>query len=498
MTLASTLQEHIRAAFSGLYIQTVEPEDALSEIATLCHAQAWRLATWDLNQGLTIFGAAQSDSAPTASDPLAAIRSLAALANSESPTLLVLRGFHRFLGSAEIVQALEQQLHLGKTQQTFVVILAPLVQLPAELERLFVTVEHDLPSREQLAMIARGVATEERELPSEQELAAVLDAASGLTRYEAEGAFALSLVRHGELRPETLWQLKSSLLRQSGLLQLHRGGETFEQLGGLDGLKAFCRQAMRPAARRAGVRPRGILLLGVPGTGKSAFAKALGTETNRPILTLDVGALLGGIVGETERNVRQALRIADAMAPCVLFIDEVEKGLSGVASSGSTDSGVTARLFGTLLTWLNDHASDVFVVATANDVQKLPPEFSRAERMDGVFFLDLPSPTERQAIWQLYRQYYQLDATQCLPNDDGWTGAEIRACCRLATLLDVPLVEAAQQIVPVAITAAETIERLRNWASGRCLSAQQAGIYRREAAITNKPRRTVRRDLSNN
>ncbi len=498
MNLANALQEHIRAAFSGLYVQTVEPEDALAEIATLCREQAWRLATWDLNQGLTLLGAARSELAPTASDPLAAIRSLAALANHERPTLLVLRGLHRFLNSAEIVQALEQQLHLGKTQQTFAVILAPVVQLPAELERLFVTIEHELPSREQLAMIAQGVATEEHELPSKQALAAVLDAATGLTRYEAEGAFALSLVRHGELRLETLWQLKSSLLKQSGLLQLHRGGETFEQLGGLDGLKAFCRRALRPMPRRAGVRLRGILLLGVPGTGKSAFAKALGTETGRPTLTLDVGALLGGIVGETERNVRQALRIADAMAPCVLFIDEVEKGLSGAANSGPTDSGVTTRLFGTILTWLNDHTSDVFVIATANDVTKLPPEFSRAERMDGVFFLDLPNSAERQAIWQLFLRHYQLDATQRRPIDDDWTGAEIRACCRLATLLDVPLVEAAQQIVPVAVTAAETVERLRTWASGRCLSAQQAGIYLRDAAITPQPRRAVRRDPSQN
>jgi SpoVK/Ycf46/Vps4 family AAA+-type ATPase len=142
------------------------------------------------------------------------------------------------------------------------------------------------------------------------------------------------------------------------------------------------------------------------------------------------------------------------MAPCVCFLDEVEKAFSGVGNSGQTDSGVSARLFGTFLSWLNDHESDVFVVATANDITKLPPELSRAERFDGVFFLDLPSAEQRQAIWKIYIERYQLDASQKLPADDDWSGAEIKACCRLAALLDLPLIAAAQNIVPVARTSA--------------------------------------------
>lgn len=498
MTLAVTLEEHVRAAFSGLYVQTAEPDEALAEIRSLCHAQSWRLATWDLNEGLVAHGSTADAATSTTIDPLAAVRAVATLADSNCPTLCVLRGFHRFLGSPEVVQAVERQLHLGKTQQSFIVILSPVLQLPAELERLFVVVEHELPSREQLLSIARGIATESGELPADEELTAVLDAATGLTRYEAEGAFALSLVRHATLRPEALWQLKSGMLKKSGLLQLHQGGEKFDQLGGLEALKAFCSRALCGGVRAAGVRSRGILLLGVPGTGKSAFAKALGAEMGRPTLMLDVGALMGGIVGDTERNIRQALRIADAMAPCILFVDEIDKGLSGVAGSGQTDSGVTARLFGTLLTWMNDHISDVFVITTANDVSKLPAEFSRAERMDGVFFLDLPTPAERRNIWQLYRQYYGLVAEQSLPQDEGWTGAEIRACCRLAVLLEAPLLETAKQIVPVAVTAAESVERLRAWASGRCLSACHPEIYRRETTATSKASRSIRRDPANN
>jgi len=328
----------------------------------------------------------------------------------------------------------------------------------------------------------------------------VLDAAAGLTRYEAEGAFSLSLVRHNAVRPHAVWELKAGMLKKSGLLSLHRGSESFTNLGGLEALKDFCLRAMRRQGHQDALRrPRGVLLLGVPGTGKSAFSKALGAETDRPTLILDVGALLGSLVGQTEQNIRQALRIADAMQPAVLMIDEVEKALSGVASSGSTDSGVSARLFGTVLTWLNDHQSDVFTICTCNDISKLPPEFSRSERFDGVWFLDLPDVQQKRAIWRIYLDLFNLDPTQPKPVDADWTGAEVRSCCRLAALLDVPLVEAAQNVVPVARTAHESVERLRTWASGRCLDADRGGIYSRSPASTIvKPGRKVNRDPSNN
>src|ERR1017187_3597291 len=179
------------------------------------------------------------------------------------------------------------------------------------------------------------------------------------------------------MRPEVIWDLKAQTLRKSNLLRLHRGKEAFESLGGLANLKSFCSRALQPNKK---VKPRGLLLLGVPGSGKSCFARALGNETGRPTLVLDMGALYGSLVGSTEANVRQALRIADAMAPCILFTDELEKSLAGVGGQG--DSGVSTRLFGTLLTWLADHDPDVFFIGTANDVSKLPPEFTRAERLD--------------------------------------------------------------------------------------------------------------------
>ena len=208
---------------------------------------------------------------------------------------------------------------------------------------------------------------------------------------------------------------------------------------------------------------------------------------------------MGLLVGSTEANIRQALKIIDAMSPCVVMVDEVEKALAGVASSGSSDSGVTARLFGTFLTWLNDRTSDSYVICTCNDISKLPPEFSRSERFDGIWFLDLPGREQKDAIWDIYLKMFELDTDQVRPKDDQWTGAEVRACCRLAALLDLPLTAAAQNVVPVAVTAAESVERLRQWAAGRCLDAEGGGIYHADGAgIVSKPGRKVRRDPSNN
>jgi hypothetical protein len=496
MTLTERLGEYVRACFTGLWIESHEHEDALREMAQLCADQNWQLVTWNIDSGLAS-GGQPNDADRSASDPLAAIRTLRS-ATGDTATLLVLSNFHRFLNSAEIVQALAEQLVTGKQTRTFVVVLSPVVAIPVELEKLFVVVEHQLPNREQLHEIAAGIAAEEGELPTGTELDTVLDSACGLTRYEAENAFSLSLVRHGRITSEAVWELKSGMLKKSGLLELHRGQDDFAALGGLGSLKAFCRRSLlQPGRGNPLKRPRGVLLLGVPGTGKSAFAKALGRETGRPTLILDVGALMGSLVGQTENNIRQALRIADAMAPCILFVDEIEKGLSGVASSGQTDSGVSARLFSSLLTWLNDHTSDVYFIATSNDISMLPPEFSRSERFDGIFFLDLPAEAEKAAIWQLYIQQFELDADQRRPDDDKWTGAEIRSCCRLAALLDIPLLEAARNIVPVAVTAAESVDRLRHWSDGRCLSAHEAGIYSCGPTKTRR-RRQVATDPSRN
>jgi ATPase family associated with various cellular activities (AAA) len=497
MSLSQQMTDYIHAAFSGLWVQTFEPDEAERELVEHGRQSGWTVAVWDIARGLRL-PTSNGVAAAEATDPVSVLRGLPALASETGvepgTTLVLLPNFHRFLHSAEIVQVLAEQLSLGKQRRTFVVVLSPVVQIPLELEKRFVVLDHALPTRDQLGIIAREVLSDVPEsLPSGRSWQALLDAASGLTREEAEGAFALSLARHDELRPEAIWELKAQSLRKQNLLTLHRGQENFATLGGLSTLKTFCQRALQPGRS---VKARGTLLLSPPGCGKSAFCRALGHEVGRPVLTLDIGTLMGGLVGDTERNVRQALQIADAMSPSILFVDELEKGLSGVGGTG--DSGVSTRLFGTLLSWLADHESDVFFIGTANDISRLPAEFTRAERLDAVFFLDLPAAAERQTIWQLYRRQYDIPANQPVPVDTDWTGAEIKSCCRLSALLDLPLTEAATNVVPVAHTAAESLAKLRQWASGRCLSADRPGLYVHQAGSTEGPRRKVRRDSSLN
>lgn len=493
MTLSTELWELIRAGFSGVWIETLESTEAIAEITQLARDHDLGLMRWNLDLGLV--GIDGELDATVGRDPLSVIRSLQAITDDRS-TLLLLENFHRFIDSAEICQALQTQLLHGKQNGRHIVVLSPTVKLPAELERQFVVLHHPLPTKEQLRAIADSLVTEDPEALPESMASQLIDAASGLTRAEAESAFSLSLVRRGRLAADEVWELKGRWLRKSGLMSLHRSETGFETLGGLDSLKQFCKHSLRQHSAGLAVRARGLMLLGVPGTGKSAFAKALGKETNRPVLCLDVGALMGSLVGQTEHNIRQALQTADAMAPCVLFVDEVEKALSGVASGGRGDSGVTSRMFGTLLTWLNDHTSDVYVVVTCNNIQQLPPEFSRAERFDAIMFLDLPGRAEKDSIWQIYRSEFSIDDQDQAPVDDAWTPAEIKACCRLSVLLGITLREAARYIVPVGVTAAEDIQRLRNWASGRCLDASRPGVYHatsggKEPAAT--PARRVRK-----
>jgi hypothetical protein len=494
MNLGPLFAEHVRACFAGIWIESHEHADALDELTVVCRSESWTLATWDVAAGLACPGFSSAES--VGPDPVAAIRALGNMAAPDGTAVLVLANFHRFLQSAELVQAMARQIVAGKQSRTILVVLAPLVSIPPELEKLFVVLTHELPDRSQLEAIARGVATEPGDLPEGDYLERVLDAAAGLTRLEAENAFSLSLVRHGRIEVDTVWAAKTQGLRKSGLLSLYCSENDFRRLGGLESLKSFCRRALAGRSRHdANKRPRGVMLLSPPGCGKSQFCKALGREVGRPVIVLDVGSLMGSLVGQSEQRTRQALQTIDAMAPCVVMIDEVEKAFAGLGSQG--DSGVAARMFGTFLTWLNDHESDVFVVCTANDVSKLPPEFARSERFDAVFFLDLPVRAEKDAIWAIYCNQFGIPVAEPRPDDSDWTGAEIRACCRLAALLETTLVDAATNVVPVAVTAAESIARLRSWADGRCLSAHVPGLYR-QARASDKPRRRVTQDPSAN
>ena len=320
--LAAKLAELIAAAFPGVLAVSPEPEEVLRDLAGLCRDRGWNLAAWTADGG-------EEDPA----DPLAAVKALPASGDGETPSLLAMVHPQRFFASPELLAAIRTALAAGKTRRTHLILIQPTGESPPELSRDFASLDCPLPSRDELEAVAKGVATEKGELPDP--LAPALDAAAGLTRSEAENAFALSLVRHGRLDPCPLWELKAKRLAAGGPLSLSRGGAGFDALGGMAALKAFCRTALTNGSPRA--EAKGVLLLGPGGVGKSSFARALGAEVGRPTLTLDVGALMGGVVGATEENTRRVLATVAAMAPCVLFVDEVERASAGTTGGGAQD-----------------------------------------------------------------------------------------------------------------------------------------------------------------
>jgi SpoVK/Ycf46/Vps4 family AAA+-type ATPase len=198
----------------------------------------------------------------------------------------------------------------------------------------------------------------------------------------------------------------------------------------------------------------------------------LGKSLGVPTAAMDFGRMFGSLVGESEERIRAALDVVDSFSPCVLRIDEIEKGLSGIQSSGQTDGGTGSRVFGTFLNWLNDHKSRVFVVATCNDISKMPPEFLRAERWDAIFFVDLPTEKEQETIFKLYRDQYKVKGTP--PDMSGWSGAEIKSLCRIAAMMGTDVTAARKYIMPLSQSMAEKIESLREWAGSRTIPASDA------------------------
>lgn len=491
MPTTESIPELIQAGFSGLWVRSYEPDEVERLFQAMGHQRQWKLLAWDCARGIRDITPNAIGGVPNvqADTPVAALNKCDWRSEDNKPVILLMHNLHRWIDAPPVAQALQNQIIEGKTIRRFVCAVSPVVKLPSEIEKLVTVVEHPLPTTSELEKIGREL---HEDIPPSP---ASLRAAAGLTRTAAENSFTLSLVRHGNVDPSVVWELKAQELEKSNALSLHKGAERFSDLGGLEALKSFCHRAL---TRNTGEKAKGVMLLGVPGTGKSAFAKALGNETERPTLCFDMNSLMSKYVGDSESNLKAALAVADAMSPCVLFVDEIEKALAGGASSQSGDSGVSRRLFGALLSWLNDHQSDVFFVGTCNDVQSLPPEFARAERFDATFFLDLPTFEERDAIWRNYIRAYGLrheDAVVETPPSEDWTGAEIKACCRLAKMLDVPLSAAAEYVVPVAVNARDKINALRDYAQSRCLSASKPGRYVRptQAATQRAERRALSR-----
>jgi SpoVK/Ycf46/Vps4 family AAA+-type ATPase len=355
------------------------------------------------------------------------------------------------------------------------------------------------PTKEQLAPVLEGIVESAKLTGIEgNQRDKVLDAACGLTTIEAENAFALSVVEAGNIDSLVVAREKAHAVKKSGLLELVEAKESLDAIGGLDVLKDWLLKRRSAFSQRAidyGLpSPRGLLIIGIPGTGKSLTAKATAKVFGVPLLKLDAGRIFAGLVGQSESNLRSVTQTAEAIAPCCLWIDEIEKGFSGSRSWNSSDGGTSARVFGSFISWMQEKKAPVFVVATANDVSQLPPEMLRKGRFDELFFVDLPNQQEREAIWGIQIGNYgrdprDFDLVQLAKVTEGLTGSELEQVFIEALYLafdgekeptDLDIAGVLNEFVPLSKLMAEQIAGLRNWAKGRArLATSQSASERK-------------------
>ncbi len=454
-------KQYLQAGYPALYVHTLEPDRAEKELAAEAKEVDCRCYSWDLIRGVRPLNGAELNEQV----PHNAVSTLEWLARGNENKVLFAWNFHQSLAVMNVIQAIQNNLDNWKSGGKTLVSLSSRLQIPLELDRTFTVLDFDLPDRERLSSILSDVAESAR-LPMPNDTGALLDAASGLTNFEAENAFALSAIHPQPFSWEVVSSQKAQMVKKNACIEIFYGKEGFDTIGGLENLKAF--------SLKIGLSPlaRGILLLGLQGCGKSHFAKALGAQLGIPTLALDFGKVFTSLVGESEERMRRALAVADAMAPCVLFIDELDKGLAG-ADGAVLDGGVSKHLLGTFLTWLNDRTSRVFVIATSNKIDQFPPELLRAERWDAIFFVDLPTPTEREAILRIYTEQYGITDAE-IPELHAWSGAEIKSLCRIASITKSSLKEAMKYIIPLSKSMGEKLATIREWARNRTIPASLA------------------------
>ena len=394
-------------------------------------------------------------------------------------------------------RALRELIHHAEATESTVVLVNPVATLPPEIAMLATRMEPTLPDEEELeAIVRRTVREVHRKRPIEANMSRetfshVVRNLRGLTRQQARRVVLDAIYDDDRLDHEDISSMlgrKRQLVAADGTLEFVDAPADLSEIGGLVHLKAWLAQrqgALSEKATAFGITaPRGVLMLGVQGAGKSLCAKAIASAWQRPLLRLDAGSLYNRYVGESERNLRETLRQAEMMAPIILWIDEIEKAFAGAASS-STDGGLSRRLFGTLLTWMQDHTAPVFIVATANDIEALPPELLRKGRFDEIFFVDLPNEAVRREIFAIHlrkreREPEMFDLDALAAAAVGFSGAEIEqavvsslhtAFSSATELTTQHILDAVRTSPPLSVTMAERIEALRRWASTRCVPA---------------------------
>ncbi len=483
------LETMVRARYPLIYLVSHEEQRIDAVVAEVAERHGKTLWEWSITRGLRSAKYKQEGPEDTR-NPVTALQGIAELKDSN---LVVLKDFHRYLDDASVVRALRELGHALKVGLTSVLLVSPTLTIPPELEKDVSVVDVPLPTPNELLQLLKDIfnilkkSNRSEVHLTRDDAEALVKAAHGLTLAEAENAFAKAIAIDNRLDVSdvrVILEEKRQVVRKSGLLEYFPSDESLAAVGGLEQLKRWLdrrKNAFGHAAREFGLpEPKGLLLLGVQGCGKSLTAKAIAAQWKLPLLRLDMGKIFSGLIGSSEENVRKAIKSAEGLAPVVLWVDEIEKGLAG-SGGGANDTGVAARVFGTLLTWLQEKTAPVFVVATANRIDGLPPELLRKGRFDEIFFIDLPTASEREEIFRIHlakrhRAPEAFEVAKLAATAEGFSGAEIEQAIVSALYdafadgveLSTPLIERAlTETVPLSRTMVEEIARLRDWAKLR-------------------------------
>ncbi|NJL65624.1 MAG: AAA family ATPase [Methylacidiphilales bacterium] len=491
MTFRDEFKLLLRARYPLIYIPTYEEERVEAAIREEAAQQSNRpVYTWDFVDG---YQGNPNDANFGKRNPLQALEFIEKLPSS-APAIIILRDYHRFLDDVAIARKLRNLSRLLKSQPKNIVLLSPRIAIPDDLTEVLTVVEFPLPDAGEIKTEVERLGQAIGHSLSGKLLDDLVRSCQGLSMERIRRVLAKAIATHGELQPEDVdlvLEEKRQTIRQTQILDFIPATEQISDIGGLDSLKDWLMRrggSFTEKARQYGLpHPRGLMLVGIQGTGKSLTAKAIAHHWHLPLLRLDVGRLFAGLVGESESRTRQMIQVAEALAPCILWIDEIDKAFAGVGSKG--DAGTTARVFGTFITWLAEKTSPVFVVATANDIQALPPEMLRKGRFDEIFFVGLPSQEERKAIFDVHisrlrsHNFKNYDIHRLAYETPDFSGAEIEQTLIEAMHIGFSqnrdfttddILEAASQIIPLARTAQEQIQQLQAWAaSGRARLASK-------------------------
>ncbi|MFN5242416.1 MAG: AAA family ATPase [Aphanizomenon sp.] len=483
----------IQAQYPLIYLVTSEEERAEQSIFKVSQEikPQRRVYVWTVTHGIVEYGQPRNTTQHNTVSPEAAIDWII---RQKEPSIFILKDLHPFIDAPATNRSLRDAIASFKGMQKNIILMSPVQQVPIELEKEVVVLDFQLPDMAELNKVltahqeqnrGRRLTTEAREK--------LLRAALGLTKDEAEKVYRKAQVTTGQLTENEVnivLSEKKQLIRRNGILEYLEEDETIDAVGGLEELKTWLTQrsnAFTERAREYGLpQPKGMLILGVPGCGKSLIAKTTSRLWGLPILRLDMGRVYdGSMVGRSEANLRNALKTAESISPTILFIDELDKSFAGSGGSGDSDGGTSNRIFGSFLTWMQEKKSPVFVMATANRVERLPGEFLRKGRFDEIFFVDLPTPEERQDIFGIHltkrrEEIARFDLEQLAKMSDGFSGAEIEQAVVAAmyeafaqdrefTQLDI--IAALKSTLPLSRTMQEQVTALRDWARQRARPA---------------------------